>query len=81
MSNYKDFIQIHKFVKHLNYKNIPKGLLPFHRYKNHVSTAFEEHFFEAAQYASVNDRAVLHFTISKAHLEQFQAKLKLLSKL
>ena len=62
--------------KHLNYKNIPKGLLPFHRYKNHASTAFEEHFFEAAQYASVNNRAVLHFTISEAHLEQFQAKLK-----
>jgi hypothetical protein len=30
----------------LNYSNIPKGLLPFHKYKNHISTAFEEHLFK-----------------------------------
>ncbi|MDC1259405.1 DUF4301 family protein [Flavobacteriaceae bacterium] len=66
---------------HLNYTNRPKGLLPFHKYKNHISTAFEEHLFEAAQYASVNGKAVLHFTITKAHLEQFQTKLKSIQKL
>ena len=66
---------------HLNYTNIPKGLLPFHKYKNHISTAFEEHLFEAAQYASVNGKAELHFTITKAHLEQFQTKLESIQKL
>ena len=60
---------------YLNYSNIPKGLLPFHKYKNHISTAFEEHLFEAAKYASVNGKAVLHFTITKTHLEQFKTKL------
>ena len=60
---------------YLNYSNIPKGLLPFHKYKNHISTAFEEHLFEAAKYASVNGKALLHFTITKAHLKQFQTKL------
>lgn len=59
----------------LNYSNFPKGLLPFHKYKNHISTAFEEHMFEAAKYASVNGKAVLHFTISKTHLKQFESKL------
>jgi len=59
---------------YLNYSNIPKGLLPFHKYKNHISTAFEEHLFEAAKYASVNGKAVLHFTITKTHLEQFKTK-------
>ena len=39
---------------YLNYSNIPKGLLPFHQYQNHTSTAFEEHLFEASKYASVN---------------------------
>ena len=58
----------------LNYSNIPKGLLPFHKYKNHISTAFEEHLFEAAKYASVNGKAMLHFTISKTHLKQFKSK-------
>lgn len=65
----------------LNYSNIPKGLLPFHKYKNHISTAFEEHLFEAAKYASVNCKAILHFTISKTHLKQFENKLVTIQKL
>ena len=36
----------------LNYGFYPKGLLPFHKYKTHISTAFEEHLYEAAFYAS-----------------------------
>ena len=65
---------------YLNYSNIPKGLLPFHKYKNHISTAFEEHLFEAAKYASVNGEAILHFTITKTHLEQFESKLAAIQK-
>ena len=65
---------------YLNYSNIPKGLLPFHKYKNHTSTAFEEHLFEAAKYASVNGKATLHFTITKMHLEQFESKLAAIQK-
>ena len=30
--------------------NLPKGLVPFHKYDTHISTAFEEHLFEAAKY-------------------------------
>ena len=59
---------------YLNYLNIPKGLLPFHQYKNHTSTAFEEHLFEAEKYASIDGKAQLHFTVSKAHLKQFETK-------
>ena len=66
---------------YLNYSNIPKGLLPFHKYKNHVSTAFEEHLFEAAKYASVNGKAFLHFTITKTHLNQFESELKSIQEL
>lgn len=64
----------------LFYSNIPKGLLPFHKYKNHISTAFEEHLFEAAKYASVKGKAVLHFTISKTHLKQFESRLAAIHK-
>lgn len=54
-----------------NYGNYPKGLLPFHKYKTHAATAFEEHLYEAAIYATANGKAKLHFTISEEHLEKF----------
>lgn len=55
----------------LNYSFYPKGLLPFHKYKDHIATAFEEHLFEAALYASSNGKANLHFTISEIHKDIF----------
>jgi hypothetical protein len=53
----------------------PKGLLPFHQYKNGVYTPFKEHLFEAAFYASSNQKANLHFTISDAHTDKFKNEL------
>ncbi|MBC3845514.1 DUF4301 family protein [Winogradskyella echinorum] len=61
----------------LNYGNSPKGLLPFHRYRSsHISTAFEEHLYEAALYASVNNKAELHFTISERFKDKFDEEFK-----
>ncbi len=60
----------------LNYSSFPKGLLPFHRYKEYTSTAFEEHLFEAAEYASSNNEANLHFTISEKHEHKFDEEFK-----
>lgn len=61
----------------LNYGNSPKGLLPFHRYRSsHISTAFEEHLYEAALYASVNNKADLHFTISERFKDKFDEEFK-----
>lgn len=59
----------------LNYGFYPKGVLPFHKYKTHISTAFEEHLHEAACYASANNHAHLHFTISKSHQNKFHEEL------
>ena len=77
-SNLDDSFRSQLFVKAmldengLNYGNSPKGLLPFHEYKNKIiSTAFEEHLFESALYASCNKRAKLHFTISESHKDKF----------
>ena len=57
----------------LDYGNYPKGLLPFHEYKNKViSTAFEEHLFETALYSSDNTKAKLHFTISEKFKDKFK---------
>ena len=60
----------------LNYGNYPKGLLPFHQYRDHIATAFEEHLFEAVLYASSNGVADLHFTISEKHQKIFDEEFK-----
>ena len=54
----------------------PKGLLPFHKYESHVSTAFKEHLLEATMYASTNNKTNLHFTISEVHKDMFESELK-----
>jgi hypothetical protein len=55
-----------------DFANKPKGALPFHHYGNHVATAIEEHLYESSYYASANQKANLHFTISKAHQNLFE---------
>jgi len=57
----------------LNYANLPKGLLKFHRYKSEPHrTAVEEHFVESAFYAT-DDRNIarVHFTVSPEHMQGF----------
>ena len=66
------FIETMLLEDKLDYGNYPKGLFPFHQYKNHIATAFEEHLYEAALYASSNKKANLHFTVSDQHQEKFQ---------
>ena len=60
----------------MNYGNNPKGLLLFHKYKDAVRTAFEEHLVEGALYGKDQDNNVhLHFTVSNEHRKQFEALL------
>ena len=59
----------------LNYGNMPKGLLPFHRHSEKIATPFEEHFREAVLYASDDEQANLHFTITEQHTESFYKEL------
>ncbi|OQY27943.1 MAG: hypothetical protein B6244_08895 [Candidatus Cloacimonetes bacterium 4572_55] len=59
----------------LNYANQPKGMIKFHRYADHVRTAFEEHLVEAA--AHTTDK--LHFTVPSNHwtdIESFLDRMK-----
>ncbi len=58
----------------LDYAELPKGLLAFHRYSEGPRTPFEEHLVEAA--AHLRDReglCRLHFTVSPQHEEHFRA--------
>ena len=86
--NYPDFkhgtkgLRAHLFVKTmleesgLNYSNMPKGLIPFHKYNKYATTAFEEHLYETAFYASVNDNVYLHFTFSEKHVPFFKEEFE-----
>ncbi|MCB7481677.1 DUF4301 family protein [Christiangramia sediminis] len=56
--------------------NLPKGLVPFHKYGTHVATAFEEHLLEAAKYTEVNGVARLHFTVAHGDKDKFQGEWK-----
>ncbi|WP_067144857.1 DUF4301 family protein [Pseudotamlana agarivorans] len=60
----------------LNYSFFPKGLLPFHQYNGKIVTAFQEHLFEATLYASSENQANLHFTVSEKHQVYFDKTLK-----
>src|SRR5690606_5664797 len=79
--NLPDHFQKYFFVKILldkeefDYGSSPKGLLPFHKYKTHPATAFEEHMYEAALYDESNGVAKLHFTISKEHNNDFDQEM------
>lgn len=66
--------------KGLNYSNLPKGLIPFHKYSKYYTTAFEEQLFEAAYYAAPHDDAYLHFTFSEKHVPFFKEEFETVSK-
>ena len=56
----------------LNYGQLPKGLLKFHRYSDGVRTPLEEHLVEGALYAAGKTGQVnVHFTVSTEHRELF----------
>ena len=59
----------------LNYGQLPKGLLLFHKYPEGARTPMEEHLVEGALYAASNGEAHVHLTVSHEHMELFKAKV------
>lgn len=60
----------------LDYGQSPKALILFHKYKDAVRTAMEEHLVEAAAYCRNKDgKASLHFTVSPAHHDKVRRLL------
>ncbi|WP_341216524.1 DUF4301 family protein [uncultured Wocania sp.] len=72
---YLEFVKTMLSKEALNYSFLPKGLLPFHKYKDGAVTAFYEHLLESTLYASSNNKAKLHFTVSENHHEYFNSEL------
>lgn len=83
--------QIHSILEHLltsrglNYANLPKALIKFHRYAaGHCRTPLEEHVVDAVEHTLDRNNVVrLHFTISSGYeaeirnaVEEVQARYK-----
>jgi hypothetical protein len=60
----------------MNFGNLPKGLIPFHKYTKYYTTAFEEQLYESAFYAAARDDVYLHFTFSEEHVEAFKMEFQ-----
>ncbi|MBT8245610.1 MAG: DUF4301 family protein [Winogradskyella sp.] len=71
-----EFVKAMLDEEQLNFGSYPKGLFPFHKYNNDISTAFEEHLFEMAFYGSRKEPLKLHFTISEKHKDKFTKEFK-----
>lgn len=76
-ANWDKNLKYYNFIKTMlakgdfDFANKPKGILPFHTYKDFTATPVHEHLKEAVAYASSKGIADVHFTISEEHLDGF----------
>lgn len=57
----------------LNYDELPKGLILFHKYNDYVRTALEEHLVEGAQHCKDIDKNIfIYLTVSSEHRLAFE---------
>lgn len=70
---YKKVVENLLLEKGLNYGNLPKGLLQFHKYNGETCTPVQEHLKEGFLYAKNNKKEVnIHFTVSPEHRSMFE---------
>ncbi|MCO6175087.1 DUF4301 family protein [Flavobacterium sp. NRK F10] len=82
---YPDFIQLENDEKNyyliktlldkneFDFASKAKGVLPFHAKEDKNLTPIEEHFRETLFYQKEDEKAQVHFTISKEHLTSFHS--------
>lgn len=73
---YKAVVRNMLLPEGLNYGQLPKGLLLFHKYPDGPRTPMEEHLVEAALYAQSDGEANVHFTVSHEHMNLFEKKVE-----
>ena len=69
------FIKLMLEENHFDFANKPKGVLPFHLYKNQIVTPIEEHLKESILYSCANGVSNVHLTVSEVHKVQFENAL------
>ena len=74
---YKDVVKALIEKEGMNYGQLPKALLSFHKYLGGVRSAIEEHLSEGAQYAAgKNGKVNVHFTVSDDHIPLVMKKFE-----
>ena len=73
--NYKKVDENMLLAEGLNYGQLPKGMLLFHKYADGPRTPMEEHLVEGALYAQCNGEVNLHFTVSQEHMDYFKKRV------
>lgn len=74
---FKDVAKALLNAEGLDYGQLPKALLKFHKVPGTSRTALEEHLAEGAQYASGKDGMVrIHFTVSENHVPLVYRKIE-----
>lgn len=74
---YKEIVFALLDKKGLNYGNLPKALLEFHKIIGGSRTPLEEHLSEGTQYAAgKNGKSYVHFTVSPEHRPLVEAKIE-----
>lgn len=72
---YKDVMSALLEKSGLNYGQLPKAMLRFHKSYGGTRTPFEEHLAEGVAYATGKDNHTnLHFTVSEEHYPLFEMK-------
>jgi hypothetical protein len=66
---------IYTLLNKMRFAELPKALIPFHRYESSFRTAIEEHLAEGSLYAAANKTVLLHFTVSAEHEEKIKTHL------
>jgi hypothetical protein len=73
----------HEILEHLltlrglNYANLPKALIKFHRGAGHCRTPLEEHVVDAAAHTRDRDQVVrLHFTVAPEHAAEVDRRIE-----
>lgn len=72
---YKDIIAAIIKPEGMNYGQLPKALLTFHKYADGTRTSLEEQLAEGAQMAAANGKVRLLFTVSADHRKLFEEKI------
>jgi hypothetical protein len=75
--SYKAVVENLLKPKGLDYGNLPKGLLQFHKYGDTSRTPVEEHLMEGYLYARNDKNEVnIHFTVSQEHRALFESLIE-----
>lgn len=69
---FKEMINLLLSTDGLNYGQLPKGLIKFHKYEDVARTPAEEHIIEGLSYANKMGQVSLHFTVSPDHKDLFE---------